>query len=114
MAYEKKIPIDLDCPLRLTQSLIGSKWKPCILDELRGGQSLRPCELHRRLPDAPPRVLDIQLRELVEDGLVIRKVFPELPPHSEYGLSEMGESLLPLIDHMIVWGESHFDLFKKT
>lgn len=113
MAYEKKIPVDLDCPLRLTQSLIGSKWKPCILDELRGGRSLRPSELHRLLPDAPCRVLNIQLKELVEDGLVSKTVFPELPPHSEYRLTITGESILSIIDQMIAWGQDHFELFKN-
>ena len=67
--YERKIPVDLDCPLRLTMSLIDSKWKSCILDELRH-RPLRPSELHKLFPEATPRVLDIQLKELVEDGLV--------------------------------------------
>lgn len=70
MAYEKKIPVDLDCPLRLTMSLIESKWKSCILDELRNGEPQRPSEIHKLLPEAAPRVLDIQLKEMVEDGLV--------------------------------------------
>lgn len=65
--YERKIPIDLDCPLRLTMSLIDSKWKSCILDELRY-RSMRPSELHKALPEATPRVLDIQLKELVWSG----------------------------------------------
>lgn len=51
--YERKIPIDLDCPLRLTMSLIDSKWKSCILDELRY-QAMRPSELHKALPEATP------------------------------------------------------------
>ena len=59
--YERKIPVDLDCPLRLTMSLMDSKWKSCILDELRNG-ALRPSELHRVLPEATPRVLDLQLK----------------------------------------------------
>lgn len=113
MAYEKKIPVDLDCPLRLTQSLIGAKWKPCILDELRGGKSMRPSELCRRLPGAPGRVIAIQLRELLEDGIVRKRRISESPPHSEYSLTEIGESLLPLIDHMIEWGGRNFDLFLR-
>lgn len=113
MAYKKKIPVDLDCPLRLTQSLIGAKWKPCILDELRHAQCLRPSELCRRLPDAPARVLAIQLKELVEDGLVQKRQISECPPHSEYSLTRIGESLLPLIDNMIRWGKVNFDLFMK-
>lgn len=113
MAYEKKIPVDLDCPLRLTMSLIESKWKSCLLDELRCGGEMRPSELHRRLPEAAPRVLDIQLKEMVEDGLVTKTIFPELPPHSVYRITDLGMSLLPIIDSMLKWGEEHMDLFEK-
>lgn len=110
--YERKIPIDLDCPLRLTISLLNSKWKSCILDELRH-KSLRPSELHRLLPEATPRVLDLQLKELVEDGLVERTVFPELPPHSEYSITPLGATLIPIIDAMIEWGTKNKALFEK-
>lgn len=111
MAYEKKIPIDLDCPLRLTMSLIESKWKSCILDELRSSEGMRPSEIHKRLPEAAPRVLDIQLKEMVEDGLVAKTIFPELPPRSEYKITALGKSLLPIIDAMLTWGVEHMDLF---
>ncbi len=113
MAYEKKIPVDLDCPLRLTMSLIESKWKSCILDELRSGNPMRPSEIHKCLPEAAPRVLDIQLKELVEDGLVNKTIYPELPPRSEYVITPLGLSLIPIIDSMLKWGEDHFEIFEK-
>ena len=113
MAYEKKIPVDMDCPLRLTMSLIESKWKSCILDELRDGNGLRPSEIHKSLPEAAPRVLDIQLKQMVEDGLVSKKIFPELPPRSEYMITDLGKSLLPIIDSMMKWGEEHYDIFVR-
>lgn len=113
MAYIKKIPVDLDCPLRLTMSLISSKWKSCILDEMRGGESMRPSEIHKRLPEAAPRVLDIQLKEMVEDGLVSKTIYPELPPRSEYTITDLGKSLLPIIDSMLSWGEEHYELFER-
>lgn len=113
MAYEKKIPVDLDCPLRLTMSLIESKWKSCILDELRSGNPMRPSEIHKALPEAAPRVLDLQLKEMTEDGLVEKKIFPELPPRSEYMITEIGKSLLPIIDMMLRWGVEHFDIFER-
>ena len=112
MAYEKKIPVDLDCPLRLTMSLIESKWKSCILDELRSGEGFRPSEIHRRLPEAAPRVLDIQLKQMAEDGLVSKTIYPELPSRSEYVITDLGKSLLPIIDAMLNWGEEHFDIFR--
>ena len=111
MAYEKKIPVDLDCPLRLTMSLIGSKWAACIIDELRSSESMRPSEIHRRLPEAAPRVLDIQLKQLVDDGLVTKTIYPELPPRSEYTITPLGRSLLPIIDSMLEWGQEHYDIF---
>ena len=110
--YERKIPVDLDCPLRLTMSLIDSKWKSCILDELRC-KSMRPSELHKALPEAAPRVLDLQLRELVDDGLVAKTIFPELPPRSEYSITELGKTLIPIIDAMLEWGEKNRTLFEK-
>ena len=110
--YERKIPVDLDCPLRLTMSLMDSKWKSCILDELRHG-ALRPSELHWNLPEATPRVLDLQLKELVEDGLVTKTIYAELPPRSEYALSELGATLLPIIDSMIEWGQRNAALFER-
>lgn len=113
MPYEKKIPVDLDCPLRLTISLIESKWKSCILDELRDGSPQRPSEIHRLLPAATPRVLDMQLKEMVEDGLVQKTIYPELPPRSEYRITPLGQTLLPIIDAMLRWGEEHMELFEK-
>lgn len=110
--YERKIPVDLDCPLRLTMSLIDSKWKSCILDELRY-RSMRPSELHKALPEATPRVLDLQLKELVEDGLVAKTIFPELPPRSEYSITPLGMTLIPIIDAMLEWGKKNKALFEK-
>ena len=110
--YERKIPVDLECPLRLPMSLIDSKWKSCILDELRH-KSLRPSELHKIFPEATPRVLDLQLKELVEDGLVAKTIFPELPPRSEYAITPLGMTLIPIIDSMIEWGNKNADLFEK-
>ena len=110
--YERKIPVDLDCPLRLTMSLIDSKWKSCILDELRH-KPLRPSELHKLFPEATPRVLDLQLKELVEDGLVSKTIYPELPPRSEYFITELGSTLIPIIDAMIEWGERNREVFLR-
>ena len=113
MAYERKIPVDLDCPLRLTMSLIESKWKSCILDELRDGYPRRPSDIHKLLPESAPRVLDISLKEMVADGLVDKKIYPELPPRSEYKITDLGKSLLPIIDSMMEWGKEHIELFEK-
>ena len=110
--YERKIPVDLDCPLRLTMSLIDSKWKSCMLDELRH-RALRPSELHKLFPEATPRVLDIQLKELAEDGLVSKTTYHEVPLRTEYALTKLGRSLLPIIDAMIEWGNRNTEVFER-
>ncbi len=94
-------------------SLIESKWKSGLLDELRSGEELRPRAVHKRLPEATPRVLDIQLKELWDDGLVEKTIYPELPPRSTYRITPLGASLLPIIDSMLHWGEEHMDLFER-
>ena len=93
-------------------SLIDSKWKSCILDELRH-KSMRPSELHKALPEATPRVLDMQLREMVEDGLVEKIAFAEQPPRSVYSITSLGMSLIPIIDAMLEWGNKNKDVFEK-
>lgn len=110
--YKRKTPLDLSCGIRITMSVIGSKWKPCIIDSLRN-EPKRPSQLHREIPEAVSRVLDQNLRELEEHGLVVKQIFPELPPHSEYQLTDLGKSLLPVIDFMDDWGESHRNIFQK-
>ena len=74
---------------------------------------MRPSEIHKQLPEAAPRVLDIQLKEMVGDGLVLKTIFPELPPRSEYKITDLGLTLLPIIDAMLKWGEDHMELFEK-
>ena len=110
--YERKIPVDMDWPLRLTKSLIDSKWKSCILDELRH-RAMRPSELHKALPEATPRVLDLQLKELVEDGLVEKTIYAELPPRSQYSITPLGMTLIPIIDAMLAWGTKNKALFER-
>ena len=83
------------------------------IDELRDGRPQRPSEIHKCLPEAAPRVLDIQLKEMVEDGLIKKTIFPELPPRSEYVITELGLSLVPIIDQMLNWGVEHFDIFER-
>ena len=58
-------------------------------------------------------MLDIQLKEMVEDGLITKIIYPELPPRSEYKITELGQSLVPIIDQMLKWGEEHFDIFER-
>lgn len=85
--------------------VIGGKWKSCIIQELSRGTK-RPSELHRLFEEASPRVINQQLKELEIHGVVKKEIFAELPPRSEYSMTEMGKSLLPLIDQMEKWGDN--------
>lgn len=91
------------CPVEATVQLIGGKYKSVILWHLKN-QSLRYSELHRKLPNATDKMLTQQLRELERDGLIVRTVYPVVPPKTEYSLSEFGKTLAPILDAMRDWG----------
>jgi DNA-binding HxlR family transcriptional regulator len=97
------------CAVEATLSVIGGVWKPVILFHLLEGK-LRFNALCRLTPSATPRMMTLQLRELEADGIILRTVFPEVPPKVEYELTEMGKSLEPILLTMRDWG----DLFQKA
>ena len=97
---------DPGCPVEVTLNLIDGKWKGVILFHLQAG-TCRFGELRRRMPRITQRMLTKQLRALEEDGLITRKVYPEVPPRVEYTLSETGERLRPVIDVLHAWGEEY-------
>lgn len=92
-----------ECPVVTTVQLIGSKWKLLILRDLMT-EKKRYNELRRSLDGISQKVLTATLKSMVEDGIVIRTAYPEVPPRVEYSLSEIGESLRPIIDIMGQWG----------
>lgn len=94
-----------DCPVELTLRLVGGKWKTLILWELMLSPVLRNGELIRRLPGITSKMLVQQLRELEEDGLVIRTTFPVVPPRVEYRLTDLGVSFRPVMEALCSWGE---------
>ena len=91
------------CPVNTTLSVIGGKWKVLILYHL-AEQTQRFNELRRLLPEITQRMLTLQLRELEEDGLIHREVYPVVPPKVEYSLTDFGRTLLPVIGAMHQWG----------
>lgn len=102
--YNKKIPVNTECGFRIALEVMGGKWKPYIIYELLDAPR-RPSELLRALPqDINERVLNQQLRELVEYGVVERKVIDPVCRHSEYSLTDLGRTLIPLIEQMRDWG----------
>ena len=94
------------CPIRTTVKVLDGKYKPIILWYLGNGV-MRFGELGRVVPEATSSMLSKQLRELEADGLVSRAVYPEVPPRTEYSLTEKGRSILPVISAMYDWGIDH-------
>ena len=103
--YKKKIPLDLDCGVRIAIEVMGGKWKPCILYRLEEGNK-RPSELHRLFSDASPRVINQQLKELEMHGMIRKTVYPEVLPRVEYSITDDGRSLMPIVRMLKQWGET--------
>ncbi len=99
-----------DCPVRNVISHITDKWSLLVLYVLEPQEVLRFNDLWRQIPDISQKMLTSTLRHLEEDGIVIREVFPEVPPRVEYRLSDRGKSLMPLLDALLAWGIEHFDV----
>ena len=95
-----------NCPVEASINLIGGKYKALILWKLTGN-TLRFSQLRREIPSATPKTLTQQLRELENDGLITRKVYPVVPPKVEYSLTEMGESIRPVLEAMYAWGTGY-------
>ena len=110
--YERKIKEDLNCGIVVTMRVLGAKWKPCIIDAVSRGYA-RPSEIHRWIPEATPRVLDMQLSELYEMGIVARSTGERFPLHTEYYLTPLGESLVPVVRQLEEWGNRHKDELKE-
>ena len=94
------------CPVETTLMLIGDKWKVLILRDLMPGTK-RFGELKKSIGSVSQKVLTAQLRDMEENGLVIRQVYAEVPPRVEYSLTELGKSLKPILDSMQNWGEGY-------
>ncbi len=91
------------CPVETTLSLIDSKWKVLILRDLMNG-TMRFGQLKKSIGSISQKVLTSKLRAMEEDGLLIRKVYPEMPLRVEYTLSDLGLSLRPILDSIEAWG----------
>ncbi len=101
-----KAELEPECPVATTVQLIGNKWKLLIMRNLL----MRPWrfnELHKNLEGIRQKVLTDSLRKMEADGLVTRTVYPEVPPRVEYALSEIGESMRPILDSMQEWGNNY-------
>jgi DNA-binding HxlR family transcriptional regulator len=94
------------CPVATTVQLIGSKWKLLIMRNLLAGTQ-RFGELKKTIPGISQKVLTDSLRSMEEDGIINRKVYAEVPPRVDYSLSELGETMRPIIKSMETWGTNY-------
>lgn len=102
LTYEHKKNV----PVEATLELIGGKWKPLILWHLTD-KTMRFNELKKSLPNVTQKMLTQQLREMEYHGLINRKVYAQVPPKVEYSLTELGKSLVPLLEIMCKWGTNY-------
>jgi len=101
------------CPVATTVQLIGSKWKLLIMRNLLA-RPWRFNELKKDLEGISQKVLTDSLRSMEDDGIITRTVYPEVPPRVEYALSELGESMRPIINSMETWGISYKETIANT
>lgn len=94
------------CPVATTVALIGSKWKLLIMRNLLS-RPWRFNELKKDLEGISQKVLTDSLRSMESDGIITRTVYPEVPPRVEYALSDLGESMRPIMDAMEIWGTEY-------
>lgn len=100
------------CPMVLVQQLLSGKRKILILWYL-SGKVLRFNDIKRRLPDVTQKMLTQQLRSLEEDNLIFRKVYPVVPPKVEYGLTELGEKIMPILEMMHGFGAEYLEITRS-
>lgn len=98
--------------VKTTLNVIGGKWKPLIMFLLIN-EKLRFSELQRRISGITQKMLTEQLRELERDGLINRKVYPQVPPKVEYSITAYGRTLLPVLDTMHKWGKEHKKIIEE-
>ena len=110
--YERKIPI-LDCGHEYIRKVLHGRWKIALLLRIECGVS-RPGELARSIPQATRRVLDAQLVEMLQHELICKQVFEETIQHVEYRLTELGKSLMPVINAMGQWGTDNVEQLRKS
>ena len=100
------------CPVAMTVGLIGNKWKPLILrDLLKGAQRFK--YLQFGIEGISPKVLTENLRQMEDDGLVKREIFPEVPLRVEYSLTELGQRMKPIIDALAKFGNEYKEIIKN-
>lgn len=88
---------------------IGNKWALVVLVKIAENEPVRFNELYRTIPSVSEKVLSQVLKQLTNDGIIDRQLFPDVPPRVEYAISDFGKTLLPHVEALINWGRTNFD-----
>lgn len=110
--YTRKIEENLDCGILVAAKVFGGKWKLCVLDAINRG-FVRPTDICRYIYDASARVIEMQLAELLLFGVIEKCAEDIYPKKTEYKLTVLGESILPILTLMDGWGTTHADFIKE-
>lgn len=110
--YTKKIKENLDCGILVAAKVFGGKWKLCVLDAINRGV-VRPADICRYIDEASSRVIEMQLAELLFFGVIEKRSEDSYPKKTEYKLTVLGESILPLLAQMDSWGTAHSEFIKE-
>lgn len=103
MAYQRKLDKDIRCPLEYGMELFGGKWNSRIICVLATLGTLRYSELRKEMGNITDAVLASTLKDLIANGIVVRKSYDEIPPKVEYSLSEKGQSVVPILRSICKW-----------
>jgi DNA-binding HxlR family transcriptional regulator len=96
-----------NCPIRNILCRLGDKWSMLVLITMSTNGVMRFNDIHKSIGDISQRMLTVTLRSLEADGLVSRKIYPEVPPKVEYALTASGESLMPRLNHLVEWASEN-------
>lgn len=118
MAYKRTLRSDWEkkpgeCAVEMALAMISGKWKLRIYDVLQKGESVRYCLINNELKTISEKTLTAQLREMEQDGIITRIIYPEVPPRVEYQLTALGQSLQTVFDALASWGMASME-YKKT
>ncbi len=105
--YKPKLKKDIRCPLEYGLDIFGGKWKSRIICVLANKQVLRYCVLRKEMTDITDAVLASALKELIEDGIINRKQYDEIPPKVEYSLTDKGLSVVPILQSICKWSGAY-------
>ncbi len=101
--YKKKLEEDIRCPLEYGLTIFGGKWKSRIICVLSTNEKLRYSEIRKEMYNITDAVLAATLKDLIEDSIVNRKSYDEIPPRVEYSLTEKGKSVVPILQQICQW-----------